>query len=214
MATTATSEASEIRRRGRRRLIGAIAIAVLLVVFVPMILDSETRTPRSGPSTDIPNKDKAAPLPPASAPLIPHKPLPPVTPAPSTVTPAPSTVTPAPSTVTPAKAGAQPVTPVETGAQPKTAPVPSPVKAAPSPPSPKLEGFAVQVGAFKDDEKLKEARERLAAAGVPHYTERRDTAGGGLTRLRAGPFPTREAADAALAKIKLNALDGQVVPLP
>ncbi|HSS27002.1 MAG TPA: SPOR domain-containing protein [Usitatibacter sp.] len=202
MATTATSEASEIRRRGRRRLIGAIAIAVLLVVFVPMILDSETRTPRSGPSTDIPNKDKAAPLPPASAPLIPHKPLPaeqkPVAPAP----------------VTPAKAGAQSVTPVETGAQPKAAPPPTPVKPAPSPPSPKLEGFAVQVGAFKDEEKLKDARERLAAAGVPHYTERRDTAGGGLTRLRAGPFPTREAADAALAKIKLNALDGQVVPLP
>lgn len=195
MASTASSEASEIRRKGRQRLIGAIAIAVLLVVFVPMILDSETRPPRSGPSTDIPNRDKAAPLPPASAPLIPHKPLPPVEPP-----------------VTPAKGGAQSpapkaVTPVQTGAQP-------PVKPAPPPPSPRLEGFAVQVGAFKDDEKLKEARERLAAAGVPHYTERRDTSGGELTRLRAGPFPTREAADAALAKIKLNALDGQVVPLP
>ena len=177
MATTATSEASEIRRRGRRRLIGAIAIAVLLVVFVPMILDSENRAPRGGPSTDIPNKDKAAPLPPASAPLIPPKPLPPVAPAPEKAAPAP-------------------------------------VKPAAAAPSPRLEGFAVQVGAFKDEEKLKEARERLAAAGVPHYTERRDTAGGGLTRLRAGPFPTREAADAALAKIKLNALDGQVVPLP
>jgi len=189
MATTATSEASEIRRKGRRRLIGAIAIAVLLVVFVPMILDSENHAPRGGPSTDIPNKDKAAPLPPASAPLIPHKPLPPVAPAPAT--PAPNKGAPVPEKAAPA-----------------------PVKPAAAAPSPRLEGFAVQVGAFKDEEKLKEARERLAAAGVPHYTERRDTAGGGLTRLRAGPFPTREAADAALAKIKLNALDGQVVPLP
>jgi DedD protein len=167
-----------------------------------MILDSESRGPRNGPTTDIPNKDKAAPLPPASAPLIPHKPLPPVTPAPA---------------VAPAKAGAQSVTPVETGAQPKPAPAapvqPAPVKTPAVAPSPKLEGFAVQVGAFKDDEKLKDARERLAGAGVPHYTQRLDT-GGGLTRLRAGPFPTREAADAALAKIKLNALDGQVVPLP
>jgi DedD protein len=196
MATTATSEASEIRRRGRRRLIGAIAIAVLLVVFVPMILDSENHTPRGGPSTDIPNKDKAAPLPPVSAPLIPHKPLPPVAPAP----------------VTPAKAGAQPE-PAKGSPVPEKA-APTPVKPVPAAPSPRLEGFAVQVGAFKDEEKLKEARERLAAAGVPHYTERRDTAGGGLTRLRAGPFSTREAADAALARIKLNALDGQVVPLP
>jgi DedD protein len=77
-----------------------------------------------------------------------------------------------------------------------------------------MQGFAVQVGAFKDEEKLKEARERLAGAGIPHFTERRDTSGGELTRLRAGPFPSREAADAALAKIKLNAMDGQVVPLP
>lgn len=206
MASTASSEASEIRRRGRRRLIGAIAIAVLLVVFVPMILDSESRGPRSGPSTDIPNPDKAAPLPPASAPLIPHKPLPleqkPVAPAPASG--APSTVTPAPQAVTPAKAGAQ--------SEPAKG-SPAPVKTASPPPSPKLEGFAVQVGAFKDEEKLKEARDRLSGAGIPHYTQRLDT-GGGLTRLRAGPFPTREAADAALAKIKLNALDGQVVPLP
>src|SRR5262249_13665506 len=43
MATTASPEASEIRRRGRRRLIGAIVIVVLAVVFIPMILDSEPR---------------------------------------------------------------------------------------------------------------------------------------------------------------------------
>jgi DedD protein len=192
MASTASSEASEIRRKGRQRLIGAIAIAVLLVVFVPMFLDSEQRLPRTGPALDIPNKDKAAPLPPASAPLIPHKPLP------AEPAKAPAAPVPAPAPVTPAKAGAQP---------PAKAP---PAVAA----SPKLEGFAVQVGAFKDDEKLKEARERLASAGIPHYTERRGTSGGELTRLRAGPFPTREAADSALARIKLNAMDGQVVPLP
>ena len=206
MASTASSEASEIRRRGRRRLIGAIAIAVLLVVFVPMILDSESRGPRNGPSTDIPNPEKSAPLPPAAAPLIPHKPLPveqkPVAPAPAVTT---------PPAVTPAKAGAQPA-PAKGSTVPEKA-VPAPVKTATPPPSPRLEGFAVQVGAFKDEDKLKEARDRLAGAGVPHYTQRLDT-GGGLTRLRAGPFPTREAADAALAKIKLNALDGQVVPLP
>lgn len=194
-SSTASSEASEIRRKGRQRLIGAIAIAVLLVVFVPMILDSEQRKPGSGPMLDIPNRDKAAPLPPASAPLIPHKPLPAEPPK------AAQPATPAPA-ATPAKAPA-----------PSPAPVPAPVKAAAAPPSPQLEGFAVQVGAFKDEEKLKEARERLAAAGIPHYTQRLDNAGG-LTRLRAGPFPTREAADSALAKIKLNALDGKVVPLP
>jgi DedD protein len=94
---------------------------------------------------------------------------------------------------------------------PKAAPAKT--KAA-SPPAPKLEGFAVQVGAFRDEDKLKQARDKLTAAGLAHYTERLATASGGLTRLRAGPFATREAAEKALVAIKGVALDGKVVPLP
>src|SRR5260221_12126853 len=110
MATNASPEASEIRRRGRRRLIGAIVLVVLALVSVPMILDSEPRQKRAEPSLEIPPKDKVAPLPP----------------------PAPTKVAPA---VVPAKAGTQ-----EKIAE--AAPV---VSAAP-----RLEGFAVQVGAFKE----------------------------------------------------------------
>ena len=72
----------------------------------------------------------------------------------------------------------------------------------------------MQVGAFKDEEKLKQARDKLAAAKITHYLERRDTQTGGLTRLRAGPYPTREAAEKALSEVKAAALDGQVVALP
>ena len=93
--------------------------------------------------------------------------------------------------------------------------VEAPKVAATAPPpraeaAPKLEGFAVQVGAFRDEDKLKQARDKLAAAGIAHFIERR----GELTRLRAGPYPTREAADKALAAVKAAALEGQVVPLP
>ena len=212
MASTTSTDASEIKRKGRQRLIGAVAIAVLLVVFVPMILDNEPRQERSGPSTDIPSPDKAAPLPPpSSAPLIPHKPLPPEAAPAKGVTPAQS--------VAPAKAGAQPEpakgpTAPQKASTPPSAPTPAPALTQAPKAAPALVGFAVQVGAFKDEEKLKQARDRLGAVGVPYYTERRDGANGELTRLRAGPFPTREAAESALAKIKLGALDGQVVPLP
>jgi DedD protein len=171
MATPASTEASEIRRRGRRRLIGAIALVVLAVVFVPMVLDSEPRPKRTEPSLEIPAKDKVAPLPP-----------------------------PAPASKAAEKAPA-PVTPAQAGAQKDSA------KAAPTP---KLEGFAVQVGAFRDEDKLNQAREKLAFAGISHYVERR----GDLNRLRAGPYSTREAAEKALASVKAAALDGQVVPLP
>ena len=168
MATQTPPEASEIRRRGRQRLIGAIAIAVLLVVFVPMVLDSEPKRPRTEPSLEIPSKEKAPPLP-----------APPVTPA---------------------KAGAQ-----QESAKAEPGPVPQ---------APKLEGFAVQVGAFKDEDKLQQAREKLTAAKITHFVERRDMPGGPLNRLRAGPYPTREAAEKALAAVKAASLDGQVVPLP
>ena len=177
MASTPSTETHEIRRRGRRRLIGAIAIAILLVVFVPMILDSEPRRVRNEPVLEIPRKDNVPALPP---------------PAPtSTAGPKAPTANLAPAEPAPAssKPGA--------GTQPQ-----------------KLEGFAVQVGAFRDDEKLKQAREKLAAAGIAHYTERRESPSGDLTRLRAGPFPTREGAEKALATIKSAALEGQVVPLP
>src|SRR6187401_2902055 len=67
---TSSPDASEIRRRGRQRLIGAVAIALLLIVFVPMLLDSEPRKGREGPKLDIPSKENAAPLPaPTPAPV-------------------------------------------------------------------------------------------------------------------------------------------------
>ncbi len=192
MATpSATSEASEIRRRGRRRLVGAIAIVALLVVFVPMILDQEPRTGRE-PALAIPPRENAPPLP-APGQRAPAAPAPQAAPAAATPAPAPAA---APS---PARS-APPAAPAS--------------KAAKAPAAPHLEGFAVQVGAFKDEDTLRAAREKLAAAGLAHYTEHLDAASGGLTRLRAGPFKTRQAAEAALAKAKLQSLDGQVVTLP
>ena len=187
MVSTGSPEASEIRSKGRRRLIGAVALVVLLVVFVPMVLDSEPRPVRDNAALTIPSKDTAAPLP-----------APP--PAPKVVAAEPQKVEPAPAAV-------------EKPATPAAPPKPS---AAVEPPAvaPALSGFAVQVGAFRDEAKLKQAREKLAAANVVHYTERLETSSGPLTRLRAGPYPTREAAETALVSIKRGALDGKVVSLP
>lgn len=200
MASPATTETIEIRRRGRRRLIGAIAIVVLLVVFLPMLLDTEQHRGGSEPSTQIPPKDNAPALPAPTA-----APAPAVVPAPA---PAPVPAPSKPATVSPAPATKDTIVP----APQKAAPV-APQKAAPVAPqaAPRLEGFAVQVGAFKDEETLKQARAKLALAGVAYYTER---IGGGLTRLRAGPFKTREAAEKARSALQQASLDGQVVSLP
>ena len=214
MATPATPEAIEIRRRGRRRLIGAIAIVILLVVFVPMILDSEQRPSHADPSLEIPKKDSAPPLPTPTSAAGTARPTADVVPAQAgtrsstnDTPPATAEAPPANAETPPAKAGTletKQVTP-KTAAAPKAPPA-----AVTQASSPKLEGFAVQVGAFRDETKLKQAREKLAALHISHYVEHH----GDLNRLRAGPFATREAAEKALASIKAASLQGQVVPLP
>jgi len=199
MASPPISEASEIRRRGRQRLIGAIALVAILVVFVPMVLDSDPRPQRPEPSLAIPSRSNAPALPP---------------PTKAPAAPAPAAAEPA-SAPAPAVAETKPAPARVAKAEP-SAPAPTkPAAAAPKAAArPKLEGFAVQVGAFRDEAKLAQAREKLAAAKIVHYTERLEVKSGPLTRLRAGPFPTREAAESALAALKLAAVDGKVVTLP
>jgi len=212
---TPNADTSEIRRKGRQRLIGAVTIVLLLVVFVPMLLDPEPRQEKKEPVLAIPPKDGAAPLP---------------TPAPArAASPAPAPVEAKPSLADTTKSSIPPKPPegpkvvapkVETAKvseKPAEAPkAVEPAKPAAEPAKPaaaslKLEGFAVQVGAFGDEEKLRQAREKLATARITHFIERLPS---GLTRLRAGPYKTREEAEKATAGVKAAGLDGKVVPLP
>jgi DedD protein len=197
MATTADSDPTEVRRRGRQRLIGAIAIVLLAVVFVPMLLDSEPRPERKEPTLAIPPKEGAPQLP---------------APAPAAEA---AKVAEAPKASEPPKSSEPPKAASATVAAPKPAAAPPKPTAAPPKPAaeaPKLEGFAVQVGAFRDEDKLREAREKLTAAKLKHFTERLPD---GITRLRAGPYPTREAAEKAQGALAAAGFkDGKIVALP
>jgi DedD protein len=63
----------------------------------------------------------------------------------------------------------------------------------------------VQVGAFAEAAKAKEARTKLEQAGLKTYTQEVDTKEGKRIRVRVGPFATKEEADKAAEKIrKLN----------
>ena len=64
------------------------------------------------------------------------------------------------------------------------------------------DGFAVQIGAFATDDKVREARDKLSAAGIKTYTEKLDTKDGERTRVRAGPFAAKPAADEVRDKIR------------
>jgi len=219
MSNDPTAEQLEVRRKGRQRLIGAIVLVLLAVVFVPMVLDPEPRRDRVEPLLAIPPKEGAAPLPavakaPEPAPERAAAESPKTEPAVAEA----AKSEPAPAATPKVEPKAEPK-PAAAKAEPKPAaakaePKPAAAKSEAKPAAPRLEGFAVQVGAFREEGKLAQARGKIAAAKLPHYTERLDSSSGELTRLRAGPFATREAAEKAAAQLKRAGLDGRVVPLP
>jgi DedD protein len=62
--------------------------------------------------------------------------------------------------------------------------------------------FVVQVGAFADQTKAREARLKVERAGLKTYTNVAETKDGKRIRVRVGPFGTRAEADKAAGKIK------------
>ncbi|MCE1192997.1 MAG: SPOR domain-containing protein [Acidovorax sp.] len=73
--------------------------------------------------------------------------------------------------------------------------------------------FIVQVGAFADADKAREARTKVERAGLKTYTQVADTKDGKRTRVRVGPFNNRAEADKAAARIKGLGLSASVLTL-
>jgi DedD protein len=71
----------------------------------------------------------------------------------------------------------------------------------------------VQVGAFAEMAKVKEARAKLESAGFKTYTQDVDTKDGKRTRVRIGPFASKEEADKAAEKIRKLNLQATVLKL-
>jgi DedD protein len=172
-----------LKRRGRRRLVGAVALVLLAVIVLPMVFDPEPRRTPPPVSVRIPGEDDSA-FNPKAAP----KPAPP----------------PAPKTDEKKEAPGK--------AEEKSAPPPVAArKAEPKKPEPKSAErtraesalanaeYIVPVGAFANADGV---IAKLAAAKLPYYTEKIATASGQVTRVRAGPFASRSEADKALETLK------------
>ena len=84
-----------------------------------------------------------------------------------------------------------------------------PAAPRPAPESPAKSGaFSVQLAAFSDDKGANALANRLKKSGHPAYTEPYATSRGTLWRVRVGPYPTREAAEAARGKLKADGQNG------
>ena len=73
--------------------------------------------------------------------------------------------------------------------------------------------LVVQVGAFADDDKAREVRQKLERAGLKTYTQVAATKDGKRTRVRVGPFASRAEAEKAAGKIKTLDLPASILTL-
>ncbi len=73
--------------------------------------------------------------------------------------------------------------------------------------------IVVQVGAFADVARAREARLKLERAGLKTYTHVAETAEGKRIRVRVGPYATKAEADKAAARVKALGLPAAILTL-
>jgi DedD protein len=78
---------------------------------------------------------------------------------------------------------------------------------------PKTPRFVVQAGAYTDAATLREARQKVEKLGLKTYTQVVETDSGSRTRVRVGPYDTREEAERVAARIKGSGLAANILSL-
>jgi DedD protein len=231
----------QLKKRARRRLVGAFAFAGLAAVILPMVMDEEPKQQVQDVQIRIPGQDQtpfvnklAKAAPDSGEPLVPPVVAESVAPQSSDTAARPADV--------PAAAAAD-----KTADKPEASKTEKPVEKAaekaPAKPAEKptvaegevhdtkraaaiLEGkavdvaskpaangngqFVILIGAFSNPANVKQLQTKIGELGIKVYTEPLDSPGGKKTRVRAGPFPNREAADKALDRLKRIGVNGVV----
>ncbi len=226
-----TDEVSILKRQARRRLLGAIALTILVVVLLPMVLDSEPPAPQQDIELQIPDKDKVGEF-------VPKMVLPPLDATASQPASAPAPVIaplldvkPVSAVVAQTKIDIKPVIEVKPVIDTKPVIEAKPVIASQpkveqeikqAEPKPKVEakpapkaapqahsGFVLQVGAFANADTAKKLQEKLLKQGYPSYTEK----AGDKTRVRVGDYPTHDEADKVRRKLEIQGYQSNVINL-
>ena len=236
----ATDSVEVVRRRARQRLIGAAVLVLMGVIGFPLLFDSQPRPVPVDIAIEIPSRSTVKPGTPIAAAPAPAPTAPaastngaPVA-AQASLQDKEEIVAPARPVVEPATAPAEPVkaAPVkaqakaeakveakaETKAQTKAeakAPSKADGKSDTGKPDPgKGDGrVVVQVGAYADEGKVREVRQKLEKSGFKTYTQVVETSEGKRIRVRVGPFASRTEAEKAAAKIKSLNLPASLLAL-
>lgn len=229
-----------LKKRARRRLVGAIALVLLMVIVLPQILeDRVVVTKQENIKITMPATEEILIMPESTEKVAAEPPV--ISPSTETIveTPAIGDLPGAPVEQ------AQKSAPVDTTVVNQEKPV-SPVAAEKAEPT-ELAGakkaevktesvkspeptqqnaskhkstsdaqkgqvqFTVQIGVYSNLDNLKKAQEQLKQAGFSAYTEKVSGSKGELIRLRTGHFKSRQDAINGQAKLKKAGITGNVV---
>jgi DedD protein len=225
-----------IKKRARRRLVGAVVFVSVVAVVLPMVMDHQPRQVVQEIEIRIPGQDEK--------PFAPKFATAPVEKAPETVVEKPVVAALPDET----KPSLPPTARVIESTREKTVekPAEKPVEKAPEKmvkvekatdkpiekpvqkeadakraaailagqadtPAPAKSGeYLILIGAFSNEANVKNLKEKLGQQGVKTFSEPLDTPQGKKTRVRAGPFASREAAEKALFKMQAIGVSGVV----
>jgi DedD protein len=219
---------TQLKKRARRRLMGAVALAGLAAVVLPMVMDEEPKQQVQDVQIRIPGQEQSS-FKPGSPTAKSTQAEPPASSLDNAASPEHAAAVPAialPARPPQLLEGAS-VRPAEKAAEKKAEkspekPVKQPLEEAkratailsgkPSDATTVNAGtqYVILIGAFSNAANAKQLENKIGEMGIKTYTELLNSSEGKKIRLRAGPFSSRDAADKALDRIKSIGVGGVV----
>lgn len=230
----------QIKKRARRRLVGAVAFVSVVAIVLPMIMDNEPRQMVQDVEIRIPGQDekpfapkfaavpaeRVAVVAPVESPQDRHVAQNPAR-QPDVVKekiadrpvqkPAEKAV--AKNEKAPEKSSVKPVEKAVAKATEKPSSQSDEAKRAAAilsghpedaKPAAKSGEYLILIGAFSNEANVKNLKSKLAEQDIKMFSELLNTPQGKKTRVRAGPFASREAAERALQKMQRIGVSGVV----
>lgn len=204
-------DATLLNRRARRRLVGAIALVVFVVIVLPIVLDQEPKPVTQNLTVQIPSQDGG----PFNTRVLPPLPLPPVARSEPAAKGSPQedsgAIRPEPKAEAATAASSRAAAKNEVKPAAKESAKVQLAEARRAEALLNDEGYIVPLGAYANPENARQVRDKAAAAGFESYAEKVQGPKGEQTRVRAGPFQSKAAAEKAREKLKsLGLTVGQV----
>ena len=191
------------KKRARRRVIGAAALLLVTAIVLPLVLESEPRSPTPDlvmkiPPRDVePAVDAASDAAPIAAPPI-------AEPLGGGAAAATGDARAADTSVAERPVGGSKGTEQKAAVDGKTVD-------GKTVDGKTVDAYWVQVGAFRSEEAAARAADSVRAAGLSTRAEKVPSSGGSVTRVRVGPFRDRDAASRARDQLKSRGVEAAII---